>query len=33
MSGTFAQTETEAIPGIGEVTIHLQGTVDAHRAH
>jgi len=33
MSCTFAQTETEDIPGVGEVTIHVTGTVDAFLAH
>jgi hypothetical protein len=33
MSCTFAQTETEDIPGHGPVTIQLDGTVDAYRAH
>ncbi len=33
MSCTFAQTETEDIPGHGQVTIRLDGTVDAYRAH
>jgi len=33
MSCTFTQTETEDIPGVGEVTIHVTGTVDAFLAH
>jgi hypothetical protein len=33
MTCTFAQTETEDIPGVGEVTLHLDGTVDAYLPH
>lgn len=33
MSCSFAQTETEDIPGVGPVTIRVDGTVDAYRAH
>jgi hypothetical protein len=33
MSCSFAQTETDYIPGVGEVTLLLDGTVDAYQAH
>jgi hypothetical protein len=33
MSCTFTQTETEELPCLGEVTIHVDGYVDAYRAH
>ena len=33
MSCTFGQTETENLPGTGEVTIHVVGTVDAYLPH
>ena len=31
MTCTFAQTETEDVPGVGEVTVVIEGTVDAFR--
>ena len=33
MTCTFSQYETEDIPGLGEVTIRVDGTVDAYLPH